>query len=90
MMKHKNAPNSVWCNIVEGANQSPDWDREYKKLLDEEKTSNEIGWLYQPIPFLNPFNLTKQEVYLELSSYISLLNVVVLRGGEIVTFDFKK
>jgi hypothetical protein len=88
----KNHPKFFWVNVNEGKNyKSPDWK---KALIDSiEKEHEEIGFkdsTYYTIPFLNPFKETMQEVFLEISSYLPLSEIVIQGGAKGVKFKFVK
>jgi len=91
LIKSGEKPKSVTFSLSEGENQkSPEWDKQFKELLEKEKVSEKRGWGAYPIPYLNPFSSTKHEVFLDLSSYLPLKDVKINGGGKGINFIFKK
>jgi hypothetical protein len=87
----KNSPGSIWFSVAEGENSSsPEWKRQFGKMVEEEKVSDKRGWERYPIPYLNPYSATGHEVFVDLSSYLPLDKVEIAGGAKGVKFVFEK
>jgi hypothetical protein len=90
----KNEPKSVHFDITEVTEgkegKTPNWERQFRALLEETKVSEERGWAAYPIPYLNPYSSTQHEVYLDLSSYLPLSEIEIIGGAQGVKFEFRK
>ena len=91
LLSSKNSPKSVTFQVGAGEGQSsPDWNKQMKTVLEEERISEERGWGAYPVPYLNPYSSTGHEVFLDLSSYLPLHEVEIVGGAKRVKFVFRK
>lgn len=68
----------------------PEWQRQFRALLQERMVSESRGWTEYPVPYLNPHSSTGHEIFLELSSYESLAQVQISGGTNGIKFLFIK